>query len=150
MNLPLVPLVLAIDPGRDKCGVALVTREGQSEKILWRRVVAAGQMGEVIEELSQTWSFSQVVLGDSTASAQWRAKIEEWLPEVEISLINESHSTYEARALYWQTHPPHGWRRLLPLSLQEPPEPVDDFAAVILARRFFALSLHENSTSHSE
>jgi RNase H-fold protein (predicted Holliday junction resolvase) len=139
MNPPLVPLVLAIDPGRDKCGVALVMHEGQSEKILWRRVVSVGQMGEVIEDLSQRWSFSQVVLGDSTASAQWRAKIEEWLPEVEISLINESHSTYEARALYWQTHPPHGWRRLLPLSLQEPPEPIDDFAAVILARRFWEI-----------
>lgn len=149
MNPHLAPLVLAIDPGRDKCGVALVMRERQGEKILWQRVVSVGQMGEVIEELSQRWSFSQVVLGDSTASTQWRAKIKEWLPEVEISLVDESHSTYEARALYWQAHPPHGWRRLLPLSLQEPPEPIDDFAAVILARRFFALLSNGNSTSHS-
>jgi hypothetical protein len=49
--------------------------------------------------------------------------------------VNERDSTLEARDLYWKEVPPRGWRRLVPLSLQVPPEPIDDFAAVVLARR---------------
>ncbi|HKM17981.1 MAG TPA: pre-16S rRNA-processing nuclease YqgF, partial [Limnochordia bacterium] len=33
-------------------------------------------------------------------------------------------------------HPPRGWRRLLPVSLQTPPVPIDDYVAVILAQRY--------------
>jgi RNase H-fold protein (predicted Holliday junction resolvase) len=139
------PLVLAIDPGRDKCGIALVAHENESETVHLRRVVPVAKMQEAIEELSQTYSFSHVVLGNSTASKQWRAKMEKWLPDAQIFTVDESHSTYQARALYWETYPPRGWRRLLPLSLQEPPEPIDDFAAVILARRFFAISNESSS-----
>ena len=138
-------LVLAIDPGRDKCGLAIVEQQAQSETIHFRRVVPVAQMQEVIEELSQTYTLLCVVLGDSTASKQWLAKIEDWLSEAQIFTVDESNSSYQARALYWETHPPRGWRRVLPLSLQEPPEPIDDFAAVILARRFFDRSLNENS-----
>jgi hypothetical protein len=60
------------------------------------------------------------------------------LPEVDITTVDETGSTLEARVLYWQEHRPRGWRRLVPLSLQVPPEPVDDFAAVVLARRFLS------------
>ena len=133
-------LVLAIDPGRDKCGIALVAHQNKSEIVHLRRVVPVAKMQEAIEELSQTYSFSQVVLGDSTASNEWRAKIEMWLPQAQIFTVDESNSSYQARELYWEAHPPRGWRRFLPLSLQEPPEPIDDFAAVILARRFFCIS----------
>lgn len=138
-------VVLAIDPGRDKCGIAVVAHQNQSEKIHLRRVVPAGQMRSVIEEVTEMWPTAYVVLGDSTASLQWQAKIEEWLPQTIIFRVDERNSSYEARVLYWQTHPPRGWRRILPLSLQEPPEPIDDFAAVVLARRF--LQRLENQAS---
>lgn len=137
MNPPFAPLVLAIDPGRDKCGVVLVEWRDDKETVHLRRIVPGKGMMIIVKEIGRNWPLTHVVLGDSTASAQWRAKIEEWLPQVEIFLVNERNSSYEARALYWETYPPRGWRRLLPLSLQEPPEPIDDFAAVVLARRFW-------------
>ena len=132
-NVP--PFVLSIDPGRDKCGAALVKCDGE---IQWHRVIAAAQMRESLEELSQQFSFTHLVLGDSTSSREWRAKIQNWLPQITIILQDERGSTLEARPLYWQHNPPRGWRRLVPLSLQNPPEAIDDFAAAILARRFYA------------
>ena len=42
----------------------------------------------------------------------------------------------EAKALYWQLYPPHGLRRLIPLGLQTPPEPLDGYAAVVQVHRF--------------
>lgn len=65
-----------------------------------------------------------------------RARLSTLAPALKVVAVEERNSTLEARALYWQEKPPRGWRRVLPLSLQEPPEPVDDFAAVVLARRF--------------
>ena len=43
-----------------------------------------------------------------------------------------------ARELYFREHPPRGWRRLVPTGLQLPPVPVDDYAAILIARRFLA------------
>ena len=132
---PTPNLVLAFDPGRAKCGLALVGRDGEP---LQRRVAPVAEVQNLLTLWAEEYAISTVVLGDSTSSRQWQARIAEWLPQARICVVDESNSTLEARTLYWQAHPPRGWRRLLPLSLQEPPEPVDDFAAVVLARRFFA------------
>ena len=59
-----------------------------------------------------------------------------------LNLVHEINDKYEyrttdmAKRAYWQARPPCGWRRLLPVSMLVPPEPVDDFVAIILARRF--------------
>ena len=47
-------------------------------------------------------------------------------------------ATELAKKAYWKAKPPRGWRRLLPVSMQVPPVPVDDFVAVILAQRYLA------------
>jgi len=127
--------VLAIDPGREKCGLAVVATTGET---LWRRIVATGEMQSVVPSLAEQHAITRIVLGDSTGSRQLLAQLDAWLPAVLVTVVNESGSTLEARDLYWQEHPPQGWRRLTPRSLQVPPEPIDDFAAIVLARRYFA------------
>jgi RNase H-fold protein (predicted Holliday junction resolvase) len=129
-----IQTVLAIDPGREKCGLAIACRDGVLHN---RDVVSVGEMEAVATEWANAYRIGAIVLGDSTTSQNWRDKLTEWLPKIPIFCVNERGSTLEARTLYWQFHPPCGWRRFLPLSLQTPPRPVDDFAAVVLARRFF-------------
>ena len=51
-------------------------------------------------------------------------------------MIDESHSTEEARKLYWQYNPPTGWRRFVPKGMQFPPEPVDDLTAYVIGKRY--------------
>jgi hypothetical protein len=52
-------------------------------------------------------------------------------------LVRDEYRTTElAKGEYWKANPPKGWRRLIPVTMQVPPVPVDDFVAVILARRF--------------
>ena len=67
-------------------------------------------------------------------------------PELPIFVMDEYRTTEEARREYWKVHPPTGWRRLLPLTLQVPPVPVDDFAAVLLAQRY----LEQHPLLHGE
>jgi hypothetical protein len=55
---------------------------------------------------------------------------------VAVCLAEEAETTLVARRRYFRDHPPRGWRRLLPLSLQVPPEPYDDYAAAIIGERY--------------
>lgn len=132
---------LAIDPGKDKCGLAVVSFSGQ---VLARQIVATSQIIEVLPPLLQSHHIEQIIIGNSTTSPAMRARLSTLAPALKMIAVDEKNSTFEARALYWRENPPRGWRRVLPLSLQEPPEPVDDFAAIVLAQRFLkSFSGHE-------
>jgi RNase H-fold protein (predicted Holliday junction resolvase) len=132
----LTEAVLAIDPGKDKCGVAIVAQNGA---VLWQRIASPSQIVELVRELLAGFSILRIVLGNATTSRALREKLQRELPQMEVVAVEEKNSTLEARGLYWQQNPPRGWRRVLPLSAQAPPEPIDDFAAIVLARRFWKI-----------
>lgn len=129
-------LVLGIDPGRVKAGLALVDATGS---VIWRAIVPAGELRARLETVFEANEVTRIALGDSTASAETAALLKEILAaknlDLRVEMVDERDSTLQARAVYFEHHPPRGWRRLVPLSLQNPPEPVDDFAAVVLTRR---------------
>ena len=126
--------ILGIDPGRRKTGVAVINGDGE---ILGRDIIAPDALEARLPDLIIRWEISRIALGDSTASDNARAQIERAIANlaVELRIVDETGSTLEARALYWRDHPRAGWRRLVPLSLQEPPQPLDDYAAAVVARR---------------
>ena len=128
---------MAVDPGREKCGVAVVDRE---QGALWRQVVEAATLQGAVSDLLDRFGCRIVVLGDQTASATVHHLLQPLLDQEladEIILIDEHGSTEEARSRYWQEVPPTGWQRFLPRGLLSPPCAVDDFAAIILAERYF-------------
>lgn len=124
--------ILAIDPGSDKCGIAVVAADGT---VFERSIVAPELVAETVRMLTETYAVQKIAIGDATTSRKLQQKLSAQFPSLKFTLIDERNSTLEARALYWKTHPPRGWRRVVPLSLQLPPVPIDDFAAVVLALR---------------
>ncbi len=125
--------VIAIDPGREKCGVALVSSTGQ---VGFRAVVATTDVVAVVERLVKEHTVRCVLVGAGTASTplmrQLRARL-----TVEIARVDERFSTLEARRRFFAENPPKGWRRWIPLSLQVPPVAYDDYAALLIAERYF-------------
>ena len=122
---------IGIDPGRDKCGVAVLTATGD---VKFRRVIATDDLADVLATLATEFDPQSVILGDGTTHKEASEKIA--AAGLKFRLVDEKHTTEEARRLYWQKNPPRGWRRLLPTSMQVPPEPVDALVAEILVRRF--------------
>ncbi len=124
--------ILAVDPGRIKCGLAIISRD----EVLLREVVArekiCTRIGEVLPNQGP------IVVGDRTGSEDFIIELKEVLPELNqrIITVDEHLSSVEAKNLYWRDHPPRGWRRLIPTSLQTPPVAIDDYVAVILAKRY--------------
>lgn len=129
-----IPLVLAIDPGRDKCGVAIVRASGEVVEL---DVYARATILAVVMRLLEKHGARQIVLGHATTSRDLSELLKIQCPGIAVATVDETNSTLEARALFWRAHPPQGLKRLIPLSLQTPPRPIDDFAAVVLAQRFF-------------
>lgn len=133
-NAAPVPVVLAIDPGRDKCGIAVVSAAGEA---LHQLICARGETVGTLPPLLAKYGIAVIVLGHATTSRALHQELQQSLPHIQIHTLDETGSTLQARDEYWRAHPPRGWRRLLPLSLQTPPRAVDDFAALVLAQRFF-------------
>ncbi|MBI5699604.1 resolvase [Candidatus Saganbacteria bacterium] len=122
-------MILAVDPGREKCGLAVLDR---SAKVLEKRICATAKIADEIAGLVQKYRIPTLVLGDSTGSrAIARLDL-----SVNLVYVTEKNSTLEARRRYFKENPPQGWRRLIPSSLLVPPVPIDDYAAVILGERY--------------
>lgn len=125
--------IAALDPGRDKCGFAVLGREG---KVLCQKVIETARLEEEVCEAQRQYGFRKLIEGNGTTSSENRRRMELALPALSVIVVDEYRTTEMAKKEYWKAHPPKGWRRLLPQTMQVPPVPVDDFVAVILGRRY--------------
>ena len=124
--------IAALDPGRDKCGFAVLDAGGA---VLCQRVIETKNLIMEVSAAKAEYGFSRLVMGNGTTSKTAHKRLDA-VPDLELVVRDEYRTTEMARGEYWKAHPPKGWRRLLPVTMQVPPVPVDDFVAVILARRF--------------
>jgi len=84
--------VLAVDPGREKCGVAVLTADGT---VLLQEVVPTAQLAATAARLIHTYA-PTVIMGNGTTSAAARARIEEL--GTEVTLVDEYRTTDAAKA----------------------------------------------------
>jgi RNase H-fold protein (predicted Holliday junction resolvase) len=123
--------VLGVDPGTGKAGYAALEPDGTALAQGIEPVAALpARLAAVIAEYGP----AAIAVGRGTNAAAIIRSLESLgLP---VHRVDEYETTRFARALYFEEHPPVGWRRLVPLGLQVPPRPVDDYAAILIARRY--------------
>lgn len=126
--------VLGIDPGTRKVGFAIV--EDAESPALARGIEPLETLVQRVREVLAVHPVAAVALGSGTNASRLATMLGDL--GVPVHVIDEHNTTYRARALYFAEHPPRGWRRLLPLGLQLPPGPIDDYAAMLIARRYIA------------
>lgn len=137
--------LLGFDPGRDKCGVAVVESFGEdisleSYHIRQHQIFLASAVVRSLQELCQKFPITMVVMGDGTTTKEWQQKISSVM-SVPIVLVDERHSTLEARDRYWQMFPPLGLLKFVPQSLRRIDRPLDDIVAIILLERYLGKTL---------
>lgn len=125
-------ILMAIDPGTHKCGLAVVDGNGA---LLHREVCLTPALTGSVKLLMSKYVPQKIVLGDATYSDTVAERLME-AGFTEIVFFNERRLTDRARKLYFQENPPKGLRKLIPLTLQTPPVPYDDYAAWLLARDY--------------
>lgn len=132
--------IAAVDPGRDKAGLALVRTDGQ---VVEQLIVPPAEVVERLCRWQTGYPLAAIVLGDRTGSREFQGVLQAAGligSHCPLALIDEHLSTQEARRRYLSTHPGRGLARWLPPSLRVPDRPVDDYVAVILAERHLAKS----------
>jgi len=130
-------IILGFDPGKDKCGLAVMRTD---HKLYDHQVVLAEEAIANINKWCEKFGVSLLVMGDQTTSKKWRKKLDEELSEPrEIVLVDERNSTLEARDRYWQMYPPQGLQKLIPQGMRQPPRPIDDIVAILLIERYLKI-----------
>ena len=124
---------LAIDPGREKCGLAVVDGEGAPQFL---KAIGIEDFAATVIKLLPEYSFAEILVGSGTGRKEFLAIFKEILPAKKIIIVNEKNTTLLGKTLYWQYNQPKGWRKLIPVSLRIVPEPVDAYAALAIALRW--------------
>ncbi|MCL5773187.1 MAG: pre-16S rRNA-processing nuclease YqgF [Firmicutes bacterium] len=135
-------VILALDPGREKCGIAVANK---NLYILFKGITATSALDVLLKEKLLEFLPEAVILGSGTFSKNVKNQVSGIIKQVNsekklsvtLKVIDEKHSTELARKKYFKDHRPRGLWRLVPVSLQVPPEPYDDYAAIVLAERYF-------------
>ncbi|MBW4525992.1 MAG: Holliday junction resolvase RuvX [Phormidium tanganyikae FI6-MK23] len=127
------PVILGFDPGRQKCGLAVM---GVDRRIYYHEVISAETTISTIQFLRDHFPISLLVMGDQTSSKDWKQKLEAELIELRVITVDERNSSLEARDRYWQIYPPKGLTRLIPEGMRTPPRPIDDIVAILLIERY--------------
>ena len=127
---------LGIDPGRSKTGLALVDAAGS---ILALHIAHTEHIEVELSAFAGKEQLAGIIMGDGTNSKAIGQAVSKVFAAVPLALVGEAHSTEEARSLYWQVNPPRGWRKLVPLGMLVPSEPLDAYAAVVRVKRWLAL-----------
>ena len=143
-------ILLAIDPGRAKCGLAVVSgpeSDSPSESLspsertqcLERAVVETDRLTLAVGEiLRRRPEITKLLIGDGTNSATLRRALAKTFPLLPLQTIDEHNTSQRARQRFLAENRAPGWRRLLPRSMRSPEVPYDDYAALLLAEDYFS------------
>ena len=129
----IAPTLLGFDPGRSKCGLAIV---GLDRVLHYHEVIAVEAVPDTIADLRDRYSISSIVMGDQTGSARWKQELSTLPNTPRITLVDERYSSLEARDRYWEMYPPKGVGKLIPQSFRSIPRPIDDIVAILLVERY--------------
>ena len=124
--------VVALDPGRSKCGLLLA--DTSTNTVLQGKVIPSSEvlnqlrawMSNALEETAQ---IDELVIGDGTSSTIWQQQLP---TNLKVHVVDETGTTLRARERYWQLWPARGWRRMLPSGLRLPPGDLDAIAALVI------------------
>lgn len=133
-------VIIAIDPGRDKCGLAVVERQG---KVLELELVPRANLSVRLMVTFAEWRLKSselvVLMGNGTQHQQVLQELKKNC-DLSIQVVEEYGSTLAARELYWQRNQASCWQRLLPTTWRSTP-PLDAYAAWAIAKLYIKNSL---------
>jgi RNase H-fold protein (predicted Holliday junction resolvase) len=136
-------IVLAVDPGRDKAGMAVVSN---AHGTLYRCVVSADDCASRGRELAAAHGVHRIVVGDRTGSREVVRALA-LSSGLDVITVDEHRSSMEGRQRYLRDHRGKGLSRFVPIGLRTPPEPFDDYVAEILAARYFERERKEKEST---
>lgn len=130
-------MILSIDPGSEKTGIALVGEDGS---LCRKEIVPTARLAEISARWAAEGQVRAVVMGNGTHHKELRRVVEAGLSAaglaLSVSLVDEKFTTEMGKERYLAEHPAKGLAKLLPKGMRTVPVPVDDYVAWIIGEIF--------------
>ena len=132
-------MFLAVDPGREKCGLALLDDKAV---VLSHRIAETKRILAHVNEMLHQRDFKDldsIVIGQGTAADIVASTLMEEFPDVSLHYVDERKTTLEARDLWLEIGDRDSKLWFLPrfMRMLFAPDELDDYAAIIIAQRWF-------------
>ncbi len=126
--------ILAIDPGSDKVGYAVVYYDLSHGEM---GIAYVSEMHRVFKKFCEMSPAPEaVIMGNGTAAAVLCRLYNDQDLEPPVRFAEEKNTTYKARERYFIENPPTGFWKIVPIGLQLPPCPIDDYAAWLIGEKY--------------
>ena len=120
--------VIAIDPGKSKCG--LVLADISQKKVYEAIIIKSAFIENHVRNLITAEDVSQIIIGNGTTSREIREKL--YFFKKEIITFEEKNTTYRAKARYFQLFPISGLQFLIPREVFILNKNLDAISALII------------------
>lgn len=124
-------MIMAVDPGREKCGLAVLKKDGT---VIYREIIQTEEFGLSLKDILKRYNIETVVLGNGTYSSELEEEIIR-NSELPVVKVDEAYTTFEAEKRYRKENL-KGLKKIFSIIFWKPARPVDDYVAVILGERY--------------
>ena len=102
--------LLSIDPGKNKCGLALA--EISEKKVYKAIVIESKLLKDYVRNLNTVEEIPKIIIGNGTTSDEIRKELD--FLKKEIITFEEKNTTFRAKARYFELFPIRGLQFLIP------------------------------------
>ena len=125
--------VIAIDPGKSKCG--LIKADIEEQKVYEAVVIKSNLLLGYIKKINQNENNLQFLIGNGTSSKTYIKDLNKLLPNLVIT--EEKNSTFRAKKRYFEIFPLKGIKCFLPREIFILNKNLDALAALIIMEDYF-------------
>lgn len=134
--------LLALDPGRDKIGAAVLDYQAQVQE---KTIVPLTELEDYLEELDFNYQLQEVIVGNGTGAAGVMELLQKNFDFKKINLVAEEFTTEAAQKRYLKEKPMSNYEKLLRKFVDwKVTKPLDDYAALIIGEKYLK-KLDKNS-----
>jgi len=132
--------VIAIDPGKSKCG--LVLADISQKKVYEAIIIKSAFIENHVRNLITAEDVSQIIIGNGTTSKEIREKL--YFFKKEIITFEEKNTTYRAKVRYFELFPISGLKFLMPREVFILNKNLDAISALIILEDYCKMKLTLN------
>ena len=126
--------LLALDPGRDKVGAAVLDFKGNEKE---KTIVKKEDLLDHLKEIFAHYNITEIVIGNGTGAENIINIVKENYSDLKINLVEEEFTTEEAQSRYLKEKPMSNYEKLLRKIVSwKIKKPLDDYAALIIGEKY--------------
>mgnify|MGYP006286290387 CR=1 FL=1 len=126
--------LIALDPGKDKIGVAVLNFSKQEKE---KTIVKKEDLKDHLNEIINHYQIKEIVIGNGTGAEEIKEIINSTHTNLRITFVEEEFTTEEAQARYLEEKPMSNYEKLLRKVVSwKVKKPLDDYAALIIGEKY--------------